>query len=148
MLLLSLFCLPLFHFVFLCLSLFFFSFFLPSCLSFSLSFASLFLSLSFLFFLLCLCFMKRTTLNYSVTKLCFTNSLSFFCFPSCFFFQTPFSYLCSFQICLFNINVCGFKNTSSKTPIFGQEEGFFMNLCFANCEKLSFFGGHFLANFG
>ena len=53
--------LPLLLFLFLCLSLFFFSFFLPSCLSFLLSFGSLFLSLSFFFFLLCLCFMKGTT---------------------------------------------------------------------------------------
>ena len=44
---------PLFLFLFLCLSLFFFSFFLPSCLSFLLSFGSLFLSLSFFIFLLC-----------------------------------------------------------------------------------------------
>ena len=58
---LAFFGLPLFQFLFLCLSLslslLFYSFFFPSCLSF----CSFFLSLSFPFFLLCLCLMKGTT---------------------------------------------------------------------------------------
>ena len=45
-------------------SLFLSSFFLPSCLSFLLSFGSSFLSLAFFLFLLCFCFMKRATSKY------------------------------------------------------------------------------------
>ena len=49
---------------------------------------------------------------------------------------------------LFNIIVLGFKKPKLKTPIFGQKGGcnktvFFMNLCFAKCEKLSFWGANF-----
>ena len=61
---LAFFGLPLFQFLFVCLSVFFFSFFLPSRLSFLLSFGSLSLSLSFFFFLLCFSFMKGTTSKY------------------------------------------------------------------------------------
>ena len=70
---------------FLCLSLLLVLFSFPSCLSFLLSFASLFLSLSFLFFLLCFCFMKRTTSNSSIPKFSFIN---IFCFlVSCLLFS-------------------------------------------------------------
>ena len=46
---------------------------------------------------------------------------------------------------LFIINVFGFKNPKLKNTNFWskgklQENGFFMSLCFAKCEKLSFFG--------
>ena len=34
-----------------------------------------------------------------------------------------------------------------KTPILGQEGAVFINLCFAKCEKLSFFGGIFWGGF-
>ena len=88
---------PLFHFLFLCLSLFLF--FVPSFLSFSLllSFGSLFLSLSFFLFLLCFCFMNRTTSNYSITKLLSHQSFLFLgWFPLFLFFQIPFPYLCFF----------------------------------------------------
>ena len=50
---------------------------------------------------------------------------------------------------LFNIIVFGFKKkTKLKNTRFWskgglQQNGFFMNLCFAKCEKLSFFGGPF-----
>ena len=46
--------------------------------------------------------------------------------------------------------VFGFKTNNLKkhTQIFGQKGGcnktFFMNLCFAKCQKLSFLGGPFL----
>ena len=67
-------------------------------------------------------------------------------------------FLPDFELCLlFNIIVFGFKNPSSKTPIFGQKGGcnatnglFLINLCFAKCVKLSFLGfffGKFLAVF-
>ena len=92
-------------------SLFVFSFFLPSCLSFLLSFGSSFLSLSFFLFLflLCFCFMKRTTSKYSITV--FGSSILSLCFGflSSFFCQIPFPYLWFFLTlsfaCLFNINV-------------------------------------------
>ena len=42
------------------------------------------------------------------------------------------------------MNVFGFKTNNLKTQMFGQEGGcnkfFFFNLCFAKCEKLSFWG--------
>ena len=84
------------------------------------------------------------------------NVFSFFGFLSCFLFEISFSYLSffpDFELCLlFNIIVFGFKNPSSKTPIFGQKggcniTGFFMNLCSAKCEKLSFFWGLFFGKF-
>ena len=72
-----------------------FSSFLPSCLSLLLSFGSLFLSLSFFLFLRCLCFMKRTTSKYSLTKLFFYQSFLFlFGFLSSFLlFLLVFSFL-------------------------------------------------------
>ena len=56
---------------------------------------------------------------------------------------------------LFNMNVLGFKRNKLKTQSFGQEGGcnktffFLINLCFAKCEKSSFFFGGVggLANF-
>ena len=56
---------------------------------------------------------------------------------------------------LFNIIVFGFKKTQVEKHQFLVKRGvatkrfFFMNLCFAKCEKLSFFlGATFWANFG
>ena len=80
------------------------------------------------------------------------NVFSFFGFLSCFLFEISFSYLSFFLIlsyvCCSTSLFMVSKNPSSKTPIFGQKggcniTGFFMNLCFAKCEKLSFFGGAF-----
>ena len=88
--------LPLFQFFFLCLSLLLVPFSFPSCLSFLLSFASLFLSLSFLFFLLCFCFMKRTTSERLMYKVFLHQSFLFFGFLSSFLFEIPFSSLCFF----------------------------------------------------
>ena len=81
--------LPLFQFLFLCLSLFFFSVFLPSCLSFLLSFGSLFLSLSFFFFLLCFSFIKGTTSKYSIASF-FINIFFFWVSCLCFSFKSLF----------------------------------------------------------
>ena len=153
---LAFFGLPLFQFLFLRLSLDL-VLFLPSCLSISLSFGSLFLSLSFLFYLLCFCFMKGTTSEYKIAKFFFINTFSLFGILSCFFFQIPFSYLCFFLILiyvfLFNINVFGFKKAQVEHTSFWSKGGvatkrcFFMSLCFANCEKLSFWGGHLFGKF-
>ena len=118
---------PLFHFLFLCLSLILF-FLLPSCL-YLLSFGSMLLSLSLLFFLLCFCFMKRTTSTYSLS-----NSFSYH------FFSDLSCASCS-----------TFKKDKLRAHIFGQEgvstKRVLFNLCFAKCEKLSFFGGYFLGKF-
>ena len=76
---------------------------------------------------------------------------SFFGFLSCFLFEISFSYLCvfpDFELCfLLNIIVFGFKKPKLKNTNFWsrgglQHNGFFcMSLCFAKCEKLSFWGG-------
>ena len=54
---------------------------------------------------------------------------------------------------LFNIMVLGFETNNKKTEFCGQKGGcnktdFFMNLCFAKRQKLSFFLAIFLAIFG
>ena len=122
------------------LSLLFFSFFLPSYLSFFLlSFGSVFFSLSFFFCLLCFCFMKTNN---------FSSILCFFWFPVLFSLSNPLFlslFFSGIQLCfLFNINVFGFKKHKLKNTNFWsngelQQNGFFNNLCFAKCEKLSFF---------
>ena len=118
-----------------------------------LSFGSLFFSLSFFFCLLCFCFMKTNNINRFNCKVVFHQSCVFFGFLSCFLFQIggliPFSYLCflpGIQLCfLFNITVFGLKKHKLKNTNFWskgelQQNGLFKyNLCFAKCEKLSFF---------
>ena len=79
------------------------------------------------------------------------NVFSFFGFLSCFLFEISVSYLSLFLIlsyvCCSTSLFLVSKNPSSKTPIFGQKGDcningfFFINLCFAKCEKLSFGGG-------
>ena len=73
-----------------------------------------------------------------------------------FLFQIPSSYLCFFpgiQLCfLSNINVFGFKKHKLRNTNFWskgelQQNGFFNNLCFEKCEKLSFLFAPFLAKF-
>ena len=91
-----------------------------------------------------------TILNYKgfvhQSFLIFVGVLSFFSFKSPFLI---FVFL-DFKFCfLLKINVILLKNASSKKTNFGsrgelQHNGFFINLCFAKCEKLSFIGGHFL----
>ena len=127
--LLSLFWPPPFS-VFLSLSLSCFFFFFPSCLSFLLYFGSL--SSLFIFFLSSLLLFHERN-NIKRFNCIFSSILSFFVgFLSCFLFEILFSYLWfpDFQLCfLFNINVVGFKNTSWKTPPFGQKGG---------CNKTAF----------
>ena len=88
---------------------------------------------SFRFFLLCFCFMKETTRQYSITKFVCHQSVLFLGFPVLFSLSNPFflsllSFVSDFKLCfLININVFGFKNKQvkkklkQKTPIFGQE---------------------------
>ena len=133
---LAFFGLPLFLFLFLCLSLFFFSFFTPSCLCFLLSFGSLFWSLSLFFFLLSFSFMKGTSI------------FSLFLVSCLFLFQVPFSYLCYFLILSYvfcSTSRFWFQHKQLKKTQFLVNKGvatkrcFFINLCFAKCQKLSFF---------
>ena len=128
----------------------------PSCLYFLLYFASLFLSLSFLFFLLCFCFMKRTTSTYSITKFSFINIFSFWVFCLLFslkslflslFFLLILSYVFVQHHCFWFHKKNKLKNTNFWSKGGLQQNVFFMNLCFAKCEKLSFFGGHFFGKF-
>ena len=102
-------------------------------------FVSFFLSLSSLLF-----FHERNNIKILNCKFAFFVSSSFFLsllFPD-------------FKLCfLFNIKVFGFKTKNlKKKTFFGQKggcnkTGFFINLCFAKCQKLSFSLGHFFGNF-
>ena len=141
------------------LSLFFLLFFLSSFLSlffavfWFLVFVSFFLFLSSLLF-----FHERNNIKKSIASFFFINSFSFFGFLSFFLSSSFFLSLLfpHFKLCfLFNIKVFGFKTDNlKKTEFFGQKGGcnktvfFFINLCFAKCEKLSFFFAIFLAIFG
>ena len=131
---LAFFGLPLFLFLFLCLSLslslslylsiFFFSFFLPSCLSFLLSFGSLFLSLSFFLFLLCFLSWKEQHQNIKLQVLSSSMFSLFFGFLSFFVSSSFFLSLLfpDFKLCfLFNIKVLISKQTALKTNKFGQK---------------------------
>ena len=160
---------PLFNFSFLSLSLsislsllfsfFFFSFLLFSSLCFHYSFlffvlfCFLVLVFSFRFLYFCFCFMKKTTSKYSITKFFFMNYLG----VACRVFSLKSLVIFVFVLilsCVFVQHQCiWFQKTQVQKHQFLVKRGvatkrFLMNLCFAKCEKLSFFGGHFLANFG
>ena len=122
----SLFRLPLFHFLFLCLSVFLF--FLPSFLSFFLlPFCFLFWSLFSFFFLLCFCFLKRTTSKYSIRKFFFINPFSFLLVSSLlFFYKFPFLIFAFFLILSFvfcSTSVFGFKECKFKKNTFFKKRG-------------------------
>ena len=146
---------PLFYFSF-SVSLLFFCFLFPSCLSFLLSFVTWFLSLSFISFLLCFCFMKITTSKYSIAIFSLKSFLLFW-FLCCFLFQNPFFYLCCFLILSYVFySTSRFlisKHTTSKKRNFwvkrgvATKRGFFINLCFEKCEKLWLFLGPFFWQF-
>ena len=90
---LAFFGLPLFQFFFLCLSLsIVLLLFFSSCLSFLFSFGSLFLPLSFLFFLPYFCFMKKQHANIKLQM--FFHQSFLFLFFFLFSLSNPFSYLC------------------------------------------------------
>ena len=153
---LNLFWPPPFLFVFLCLS--FALVFLSSFLSFfGLSFCFLFLSLFHCSFFFAFVSSIEQHENIKLQFILFINMFSFFGFLSCFLFEIYFSYLCFFLIlsyvfCSTSLFLVS-NNPSWKTPMFGHKGGcnitvFFMNLCFAKCEKLSFFlGGLFFGKF-
>ena len=124
---------------------------------FLLCFGSLFLSLSFLFFLLCVCFMKRTSSKYSIATFFFINNFSFFWFPVLFFLSNPFflSLLFPDLSYVFVQHQCfWFQNKQlNKTEILvkrgvATKRVFFMNLCFAKNVKSYRFFFFFNANFG
>ena len=152
---LTFFGLPLFHFLFLCLSVLLLSFFLPSCLSF-LAFFFFLVFVSFFCSIFCAFVSWKEHENIKLEFLFFIKMFSFLGFLSCFLFEISFPCLCffpDFELCfLFNIIVFGFKKTSWKTHFFQKKggcnkTGFFMNLCFAKCQKLSFFFWHFFLHF-
>ena len=135
-----------------------FLFFFILVFSFLLSFGSLFWSISFLLFLLCVCFRKGTTTSKHLIAISFFINLFSF-LDSCLVFSfNPFSYLCSFLIlsyvfcsrCMFLVS----KQTTLKTQIFGQEGGLQQNVflnqpVFCKMWKVTFFfGALFWANFG
>ena len=118
------------------LSLFFFSFFLPSCLSFLLSFC-FFVFVSFFIFLSSLLLFHEKNnikiLNYKVFV--HQSFLIFVGFLSSFFFQIPFPYLFSFpdfKFCFCSTSVFSL-NASSKTHFFQKRvcniTVFFLSTC-------------------
>ena len=134
-----------------------------SCLSFFLlvfllwlSFWFLFLSLFSLFFLLCFCSWIEQHENIKLQFLGFQWMCSLF-LVSCLVFSLKslfliFLFSWFWVMLLFNIIVFGFKKPKLKNTNFWskgglQHNGFFMNLCFARCEKLSFFWGLVFAIF-
>ena len=144
---LAFFGLPLFQFLFLCLSRALF--FLFAFLSLFFAFFLFLIFLSFLPFLSSLLlFHERNNIK---TLNCYFFLKSFlFLFVSClaFSFPIPFSYRCffpEFKLFFVQHQCFWFQKTKLNTPIFGQKGAcnitffFFMNLCFAKCEKLSFF---------
>ena len=134
-------------------------FFLSSFLSFSFCFLlvpsfSLFLSFSVFFGFVS---WKLTASKDSIAKFFFSSILCLF-WVSCLVFSFKSLFLIFVfswysVIFLFNINVFGFKKHKLRNTNFGskgelQQNGFFNNLCFATCEKLSFFLPLFWPNFG
>ena len=140
--------LPLFLFLFLCLSLALV--FLSSFLSFFFAFFLFLVFVSFSFFLSSLLlFSEKNNMKILNCNLFFHQSFLFF-MVSCLVFPFKslfliFVFFPDFKLCfLFNMNVFGFKTNNLKNTIFWwkgglQQNVFFINLCFAKCEKLSFF---------
>ena len=138
--------------------LFFFSFF-PSFLSFFFAFFCFLVFVSFFPFLssLLLFHEKKQHQKDWCTKFSFINLFSFL--VSCLLFSLKSLFLlfvfCWFKVMfLFNIFVFGFKKNQVEKHQFLVKRGvatkrvFFMTLCFAKREKLSFFwGGHFFGKF-
>ena len=143
--------LPLFHFFFLCLSLFLS--FLPSFLSF---FYFLLVSCFCLFLLVSslLLFHERNNITIFNYKVFVQQSfLIFVGFLSSFSFQVPvLFFVFSLSLSLFFCSTSMFLKNKLKKPYFWSRGGlqlnvFCMSLCFAKCEKLSFFWGAFFCQF-
>ena len=152
---LTFFGLPLFHFLFLCLSVLLLSFFLPSCLSF-LAFFFFLVFVSFFCSIFCAFVSWKEHENIKLEFLFFIKMFSFWGFLSCFLFEISFPYLCFFSwfwVMFFVQHHCfWFQKNKLKNTFFQKKggcnkTGFFMNLCFAKCQKLSFFFGHFFFAF-
>ena len=159
-------CLPLFLLSFfgappfsisLSLSLSFLLFCLFSFLSFFFAFFWFLVFVSFFLFLSSLLFfLQRNNIKIFNCKF-FSSIFSFFWFPVFVFLSSPFFLSCFFAdlklcFCSTSLFLVSKKTKLKKTPIFSQkgglqQNGFFMTLCFAKCEKLSFFLGHFLGKF-
>ena len=153
---LTFFGLPLFLFLFLCLSVVLF--FFPSFLSFFFAFFLFLVFVSFFPFLSSLLLFHEKK-NIKIFNCNFFLKYFLFLLVSClaFLFQIPFSYLCFFLILSYvfcstsmflvskRTNWKAQKNKKKK-PI-ATKRGFFMNLCFAKCQKLSFFFASFFAKF-
>ena len=104
--------------------------------------------------------MKRTTSNIFNSNLFSSIFFFFWGLLSCFsfqFFVSLFLLFLDFKLCfLFNMSVFGFKTNNLKTHTFlvkkrvATKRFFFMSVCFAKCQKLSFLGFFFFswANFG
>ena len=153
---LTFFGLPLFLFLFLCLSVVLF--FFPSFLSLFFAFFLFLVFVSFFPFLSSLLlFHEKKTSKYSIAI--FFLKYFLFLLVSClaFLFQIPFSYLCFFLILSYvfcsTSMFFSFKRTNwkaqkkQKKKQLQQNGFFFMNLCFAKCQKLSFFFASFFAKF-
>ena len=149
--------LPLFQFFFLCLSLLLVPFSFPSCLFFCFLLLPCFcLFLSFSFFSAFVSWKEQHQKDWC-TKFFFINL--FFFLVSCLLFSLKSLFLlfvlfadlklCFCSTSLFLVSKkTKLKNTNVWSKGELEQNGFFMNLCFAKCKKLSFFGGHFWADFG
>ena len=148
---------PFFSFSF-SVSLLLLSFFLPSCLSFSLSFGSLLLSLSLFLLSSLLLLHEKNNIKRFNCNFFFHQFFLFFWSPVLFFLSNPFRYLrfCfpNFKLCfLFNMNVFGFKTNNLKKHNFWskgglQQNNFFHEPVFCKMSKvIVFLGGHFLGKF-
>ena len=138
-------------------SLSFLLFFLSSFLSFFFAFFWFLGFVSFFLFLSSLLFFHERNNNKIFNCKFFSSSISSLFLISCLFlFQVPFSYVCYFLILSYVLcstsKVFGFKTKNLKKINFWskgglQQNGFFFNLCFAKCQKLSFFWVPFLCKF-
>ena len=148
---LTFFGLPLFHFLFLCLSVLLLSFFLPSCLSF-LAFFFFLVFVSFFVLSSVLLFLEKNMkiLNWNF----FSSSKCSLFWVSCLVFSLKslfliFVFFFLFWVMFFVQHHCfwfqknKFKNTFFQKRGVATKRVFFMNLCFAKCQKLSFFFGIF-----
>ena len=145
---LTFFGLPLFLFPFLCLSVPLF--FLPSFLSFFFAFFLFLVFVSFFPYLSSLLlFHEKKNMKIFNCNLFSWNIFSFFWFPVLLFcFKSLFlifafflilSYVFSSTSMFLVSKITNWEAQKNKKKQIATKRGFFMNLCFAKCEKLSFF---------
>ena len=145
---------PFFNFSFSVYLFFLFSFF-PSFLSFFFAFFCFLVFVSFFPFLSSLLLFHEKSNIRKIDVQCFSSSI-FFDFLSSFLFEIPFSSLCFFadlKLCFCSPSLFLVSKNQVEKHHFLVKRGvatkrfFFMNLCFAKCDKLSFFWGHFWGKF-